>query len=798
VSPPGPGSGEPRPESASETPVGTGARQAVLGDTDALLRHLTENARDVLFRVRLGPPRVYEYVSPAVAAMVGYHPEDFYRDPELGTRIVHPADRHLVGDKGPAPTLEDEVVVRWLHRDGRVVHVEPRLVVIRDERGEPVAVEGIVRDVSAAIRAEEALRESECRLRSVFSAMAEGVLIFDGDGRLRECNAAAERLLRRSRKSLLEMSSTDDWHVLRDDGTPLPPPEYPPNRTLKTGEPVRDALLGAVQPDGTVRWLSLSSEGLRHSGENRPDGVLVSFADRTGERRAWVEVRRREAQLRLALECSGHDYWELDLSRGELVAGRTLELALPSRPTEIRAWCALVHPDDRQRAQADLEEHVSGRRRAFLSEFRLPAPDGQWRWILAAGRAVVRDPKGRATRLAGTATDITEAKRLQERLREADRLAGVGTLAAGVAHEINNPLSYVTANLAVLDEALGRLAGTVRGDPAGSAGAREMRQALREAMDGARRVRGIVQALRQFAQPGRGEERRPVDVRAEIEAAVGMARNEIAQRARLLVEIPDELPPVEAAPHELGQVFVNLLVNAAQAIPEGHASDNEIRIVARASGDRVQVEVRDSGSGILPADLAHIFDPFFTTKRAEAGTGLGLSVCHGIVKALGGTIDVESTPGKGTTFRVSLPARREEAAPSPGAAASAPAPARRGKVLVVDDEALVGKSLARLLAAHEVTVLTSPLEALSRAAKGERWDVVLCDLMMPEMSGMDLEERLSEMAPDLVPHIVYLTGGAFTERSRTFLAAGRPHLEKPVDPTVLRAQVAARIASLPR
>ena len=285
-----------------------------------------------------------------------------------------------------------------------------------------------------------------------------------------------------------------------------------------------------------------------------------------------------------------------------------------------------------------------------------------------------------------------------------------------------------------------------------------------------------------------------MDVKAAIEAAVGIARNEIARRARLLVEIPDQLPPVEAASHELGQVLVSLLENAARAIPEGHASDSEIRIAAHVSGDRVLIEVQDTGSGFLPADLARIFDPVFSGKRGESEAGLGLSVCRGIVTSLGGTIDVESTPGRGTTFRVSMPARREEVPPP--AAATTSAPARRGRVLVVDDETLVGKSLARLLSAHEVTVLTSPLEVLRRAAAGERWDVVLCDLMMPEMSGMDLEERLSAEAPDLVPLITYLSGGAFTERSQAFLAAGRPHLEKPIEPAVLRAYVAARLATL--
>lgn len=258
-----------------------------------------------------------------------------------------------------------------------------------------------------------------------------------------------------------------------------------------------------------------------------------------------------------------------------------------------------------------------------------------------------------------------------------------------------------------------------------------------------------------------------MDLKTEIEAAIGTARSEVA---RLELDLPDGLPAVRAVPGQLGRAFASLLAGTARAVPAGHAQERTIRIAARARGDRVVVEVTDDGAGVLPADVARI------------------------VESLGGTIEVEGRPGGGSVLRLGLRVEQEKAPPAPG---PAPAAVRRGKVLVVDDEPLVARSLARLLSAHEVTVLTSASDALARAAAGERWDVVLCDLMMPEMSGMDLEERLAVEAPDLIPRIVYLTGGAFTERSRAFLASGRPHLEKPIEPAVLRAEVAERVAALP-
>ncbi len=453
----------PQPRSGAAAPADPHAPggPAAFRDTAALLQLLTDNALDVLFRIRLGPPIAFDYVSPAVLAMTGYPPEEFYRDPGLGQRIVHPDDQHRAADLLSA--THDGAVVRWVRRDGSTLHVEPRAVLVRDESGRPVAVEGIVRDVTTRVRAEEALRESEARLRSVFAAMGEGVLLFDARGRVLDCNASAERVLGRSRQEILSALAGDDWHLLREDGTWFTPEEYPVRRTLRTGEPTRDVLMGLFRGDGAVGWVSISSEPLRHAGEEHPHGVLVSCADVTAVRSAWVEVRRREAQLRLAMECAGHEFWELDLASAETVAGE-IPRAEPSRPPDPRAWLALVHPDDRERALAELEEHVAGRKPAWVAEFRVRGVDGAWRWMLHSGRAVVRDQDGRATRLAGTVTDVTEIKRLQERLRDADRMAAVGTLAAGMAHEINNPLAYLTGNLAVVDESLARLAETSGAD----------------------------------------------------------------------------------------------------------------------------------------------------------------------------------------------------------------------------------------------------------------------------------------------------------------------------------------------
>jgi len=302
-----------------------------------------------------------------------------------------------------------------------------------------------------------------------------------------------------------------------------------------------------------------------------------------------------------------------------------------------------------------------------------------------------------------------------------------------------------------------------------------------------------VQGLRRFASPSAEASPTLVDVAGEIGAAVGITRHQVAPRARLVLDVAPGLPAIAAGRHELGQVVVNLLVNAAQAIPEGHAGDHEVRVLARAEGDRVVVEVSDTGIGIPEDVRARIFDPFFTTKQVGAGTGLGLAICHGIVTAAGGSISVRSEAGRGTTVRVELPAAGAPAAPE------IPPPPRaarggRRRVLVVDDEELVGHAIARVLSSeHDVEVMTSAAEAARRAAAGERWDVVLCDLIMPDTSGMELARLLERSAPDLADRLVFITGGAYTEASRAFLGDGaRPYLEKPLDMDRLREMVRTR------
>ncbi len=373
---------------------------------------------------------------------------------------------------------------------------------------------------------------------------------------------------------------------------------------------------------------------------------------------------------------------------------------------------------------------------------------------------------------------------MEAQLMQADRLVSMGMLAAGVAHEINNPLAYVVAGLDFLDSELGRLSREVL--PARLV---PLQQALREVAHGADRIEHTVRDLKTFSRSG-DEALQPVDLRRVLESSIRMAFGEIRYRARLTMDL-GPLPMVRASESRLGQVLLNLLINAAQAIPEGAADRNEIRVAtfADASG-RAVVEIRDTGVGIPREDLERIFEPFFSTKPRGVGTGLGLSISKGLVTAMGGEISVESQVGCGSVFRLLLPPA-PTAGSRPGVEGRAERASRPARVLIVDDEALVCKAVARALAAeHDVATETRAAAALERIAAGERFDLVVCDLMMPEMTGMDFHERLSSLAPDLARRTVFITGGAFTPKAREFLDRVKgPVVEKPFDGAALRTLV---------
>ncbi len=252
-----------------------------------------------------------------------------------------------------------------------------------------------------------------------------------------------------------------------------------------------------------------------------------------------------------------------------------------------------------------------------------------------------------------------ENRTMQGLLVQADRMASLGTLAAGVAHEINNPLAFLLSNLEFIERELPLLCAQLPPEELQVKQAAELGLALREAREGAERVRFIVGDLKTFARADEGPGG-PIDVRAVLQSAAKMVRSQLVLRAGLVLDY-QPVPSVTGSEGRLAQVFLNLLVNASQAIPAGDPTRHQVRVRTRTDGDGMAViEVEDTGAGVAPDVRNRIFEPFFTPKPVGVGTGLGLSICHGIIAAMGGRIEVDSPPGAGATFRVVLPPSREE------------------------------------------------------------------------------------------------------------------------------------------
>jgi signal transduction histidine kinase len=423
---------------------------------------------------------------------------------------------------------------------------------------------------------------------------------------------------------------------------------------------------------------------------------------------------------------------------------------------------------------------------AFEAGFRAFAPD-ELRFLEAAAA-------GLSAALLRHASGL-ERQWLYARLAVADRMVSLGTLTGGVAHELNNPLSYVTANLAFVAEEVAALAGRLAATGVDDAGlaesARQVLDAAADARDGVDKVRGLVRDLQTLS---RGDDSAlvPLDLTQVLESSINVAGSELKHRAVVRRALAAALPPVRANEARLGQVFLNLLVNAAHAIPAGRSGEQVVHVRSFAApGQRVAVEVSDTGCGIPADQLEAIFEPFFSTKAPGEGAGLGLSVCRSIVEALGGTIEVESEVGVGSTFRVLLPVAPADPAEGGATPPAAVAQARRGRLLVVDDEPLVGTVIQRTLGGEfEIVAVGSGPAALKLLEAGERFDLILCDLLMPGMSGMALHAALARLSPALAGRMVFLSGGAFTPEAREFLAApGRECIDKPFDLEAIRGAI---------
>jgi signal transduction histidine kinase/ActR/RegA family two-component response regulator len=434
----------------------------------------------------------------------------------------------------------------------------------------------------------------------------------------------------------------------------------------------------------------------------------------------------------------------------------------------------------------------------------LPRPDGVC-WVLVSVSPEFT-PASAASSALITLTDVTVGKEASDALRDADRtlrrtissvsslqdqlarsehMASLGLMAAGVAHEINNPLSYILSNLSFAAE---------------RAIDQESRLALREALEGAGRVRDIVRDLKTLSRMESEDELKPVDARNAVDAALKLAFDEIRHRAKIQRHF-SEVPHVLGDETRLVQVMLNLVTNAAQSIAPGAPDENQISVevrLAESGADEVEIVVSDTGVGISPTHLPKVFEPFFTTKPAGEGTGLGLSICHRLVHGMGGRIHVSSEEGKGSRFSVFLCVAAPFGDLELPLSEQVPSSQRRLRLLIVDDEVMVARAAQRLFEGQlEVDIALDGKAALEKLARAD-YDVVLCDVMMPGLSGLEVYRQVRLENETLASRFVFATGGLFNqELSETVQRLSNMIVEKPFDAKTLRRVIEAAAQQRP-
>lgn len=470
-------------------------------------------------------------------------------------------------------------------------------------------------------------------------------------------------------------------------------------------------------------------------------------------------LRESEERYALAMEGANEGHWDWDVPddrlflspRMKVLGGQSAESPVASGSEWMSRMA--MHEEDRPRVEAAMQAHLAGRAPRFECEYRVRHPNGEWHWLLARGRCSF-DASGKPSRFVGSAIDITDQKqaqlekeRLEAQLRQSQKMEAVGTLAGGIAHDFNNVLGAILGygELAVQH----------------SAGNSALRRYLDNVMHAAERAKLLVERILGFSRSGLGDQ-----VLVNVQSVVSETLELLAASLPTGIRLETRLEAGDAAvigdPTYLHQVTMNLCTNAVQAMERGgvlgvtveRVQSAQARTLARGSlvpGEYVQLTVTDTGTGIPPEAMERIFDPFFTTKNVGEGTGLGLSLVHGIVADLGGAIEVSSKSGAGTRFEIWLPVAGETVAASSEAAGALP----RGNgetVMIVDDEPqlveLAEEVVARL--GYEPVGFVSSAAALQAfLADPQRFDAVLTDEMMPDLAGTELARQIRGRRPEI-------------------------------------------------
>jgi len=586
------------------------------------------------------------------------------------------------------------------------------------------------------------LRASEANYRTIFNSTSDALFVYSSDGRIMDVNEQACVLYGTERAQLVGRLvgeySLGERPYTQEDATAKA-------LLVLQGQPQLFEWRSR-RASGELFWSEVALRACELEGAQR---VVASVRDISLRKQALEALRLNEERLRLSMEASRQGWFELNLQTGETGTSPEYVRMLEYEPGELRsnleAWIERIHPADREATLLAYRQGVQAGKPGVM-EYRQQTKSGGWKWFRTIAKVMEYDGIGRPLRLMGTHTDVTERKELESQLLHSQRLEAVGTLASGVAHDLNNILTPMLMASGLLRDKLSEA---------------KDRELMTMLDDGGRRGAAIVRQLLAFSR-NLAQDRVPVDPRQLLRDMAQLMRATFPKEIKVAEMLADVPGLVEAELNQLHQVLMNLCVNARDAMPSGGTltlglGRTEVPPGADLKGGpHLVLSVTDTGHGIPPELLERIFDPFFTTKPVGKGTGLGLASVHGIVKAHHGFVRVESKPGLGTVFRVFLPARDGLAAVPVPAPAPAPAPAANeapaASILVVDDDPAVLMVTSRFLQrmGYDVIPAAGGREALDALRQHrDAVQLVITDFSMPDMDGPALAPRLHEIKPGL-------------------------------------------------
>jgi PAS domain S-box-containing protein len=715
-------------------------------------RRVVETSRDAI--VITNRAKRIEFANPAADDLFGYAdgailgmPAADLLVPEVRDDVAKREEMAFAGE----PQRYETIIVR-ADGDRRTVAVSTAPL---REVGQITGVVASLRDVTEERRARDAVTQSETRYRNLFETATDAIFTLDKRAIFTSTNLATCQITGYSREELLGRSVLG---LLEQEEV----------ATVKTH--FKEALAGAPQryechfyrKTGDRRVASVTNTPIQRG--NTVVGVLAIVRDLTADRAREEALVRSEARYLRLVESASDAIFTIDADGRVTSVNRALERSIGRSRGELfgMRFIDVIEPSDRDAAWSHFEATLRGER--VRGEIRYRDAQDALRVGSVTMTPIVEE--GRVTGCLGIVRDMTEERMLAEQLLQREKLAAVGQLVSGVAHELNNPLAGIMA----FSQLMLAMSGATP----------DQQDALVTIHKEAKRAAKIVSNLLIFARQ-RHPERTEADLNQVLQDTLELRRYSLrTHQIDVDTDYDPELPLTWADAFQLQQVILNLLTNAEQAL-RNHGGEKRITLRTRREGELIVASITDSGPGIPPTELDQIFNPFFTTKAVGEGTGLGLSISDAIIREHGGQIRVTSRVGEGATFTVELPIVH---APLPRTGEIAVAPERSmapRTILIVDDEPAIRAAVSLYLEreGHAVDAVASAAEALEHA-RSRRYDAILLDLRMPDMSGDALFAELQASDPEHAARVVFATGDVDSEGARTFLQrAGRPYICKP-------------------